>query len=158
MGYEYDSARPSATTRSASRCKVQCLRPSGALLQASRSAGLSLHPALAVCRGVDALPAPQPLFDEALAEAFNRSAPYREGSSDGAVFPALSRFEQNTGARHFAGRVCPAVQQVFELFTFIVIERHEIFFLGMLVVLLMDRLTRLYLMPILSIKFTVMGY
>src|SRR5262252_7022320 len=35
LSYEYDSARPSATTRSASRCKVQRWRPSGAALQAS---------------------------------------------------------------------------------------------------------------------------
>src|SRR5262245_43014365 len=35
LSYEYDSAKPRATTRSASRCKVQRLRPSGAPLQAS---------------------------------------------------------------------------------------------------------------------------
>src|SRR5215510_1293572 len=35
LSYEYDSARPSATTRSASTYKVQRLRPSGASLQAS---------------------------------------------------------------------------------------------------------------------------
>src|SRR5215471_12962782 len=35
LSYEYASARPRATTRSASRCKVQRLRPSGAALQAS---------------------------------------------------------------------------------------------------------------------------
>src|SRR5512132_914709 len=35
LSYEYDSVSPRATTRSASRCKVQRLRPSGALLQAS---------------------------------------------------------------------------------------------------------------------------
>src|SRR5215510_11687261 len=35
LSYEYDGARPSATTRSASRCKVQRWRPSGAPLQAS---------------------------------------------------------------------------------------------------------------------------
>ena len=35
LSYEYDAARPSATTRSASKCKVQCLRPSGASLQAA---------------------------------------------------------------------------------------------------------------------------
>src|SRR5262245_5228257 len=35
LSYEYDAARPRATTRSASRCKVQRWRPSGAALQAS---------------------------------------------------------------------------------------------------------------------------
>ena len=73
---------------------------------------------------------PQPLFNEALAEAFDRSTPYREGCGDGLVFPALSRFEQHTGARHFAGRVYPAVQELFELLTFRVFERDEVLFLG----------------------------
>src|SRR4030095_12420235 len=36
---------------------------------------------------------PQPRFDETLAEAFDRRAPDREGSSDSTVFPTLSRFE-----------------------------------------------------------------
>src|SRR5262249_22036603 len=35
LSYEYDAARPRATTRSASRCKVQRWRPSGAALQAA---------------------------------------------------------------------------------------------------------------------------
>src|SRR4029434_4533382 len=73
---------------------------------------------------------PQPLLDEALAEAFDRRAPDREGRGDGTVFPALRRFEQNTGARHCAGRVGPAVQELFKLLAFLVRERDEIFFLG----------------------------
>src|SRR5215217_4699052 len=35
LSYEYDAAKPRVTTRSASRCKGQRLRPSGAVLQAS---------------------------------------------------------------------------------------------------------------------------
>jgi hypothetical protein len=73
---------------------------------------------------------PQPLCDEAWAEAFDCRAPNREDRDDGLVFPALSRFEQNTGARHFAGRVYPAVQEWFELLTFRVFERDEVLFLG----------------------------
>src|SRR5215813_794371 len=37
LSQEYDAAKPRATTRSASRCKVQRWRPSGAALQASAS-------------------------------------------------------------------------------------------------------------------------
>ena len=73
---------------------------------------------------------PQPLFDEALAQAFDRSTPDSEGCGEGWVVPALRRFEQHTGARHFAGCMCPAVQKVFELFAFLVPERDEVFFLG----------------------------
>src|SRR4030095_3803603 len=76
------------------------------------------------------LQGPQPRFDKALAEAFDRRAPDREGSSDSTVFPALSRFEENTGARHFAGRVCPAVQELFELLALFVPERDKVLFLG----------------------------
>jgi hypothetical protein len=52
------------------------------------------------------------------------------------------------------------MEQVSELCAFIVTERHEIFFLGlrMLVVFLRDRLTRLYPMPIASIKLAVMNH
>src|SRR4030095_13516781 len=76
------------------------------------------------------LQCPQPLFDEALAEAFDRGTPHSEGGSDGAILPALSRFEENTRTGHFTGRMRPTVQQMFELLAFIVTERHEIFFLG----------------------------
>src|SRR5262245_58011988 len=72
----------------------------------------------------------QPRFDEALAEAFDRRVPDGEGSSESTVVPALSRFEENTGARHFAGRMCPAVQELCELRAFLIVERHKILFLG----------------------------
>jgi hypothetical protein len=53
---------------------------------------------------------PQALLDETLAEAFNRRAPHREGLGNGLILPAVRRFEQDAGARDFAGRVCPTVQ------------------------------------------------
>jgi hypothetical protein len=72
----------------------------------------------------------QPRFDEALAEAFDRRTAYREGLGDGPIVPALSRFEENTGACHFAGCVGPAVHELFELLAFLVPERDEVSFLG----------------------------
>jgi hypothetical protein len=44
LSYEYDSASPSATTRSASRCKVQRLRPSGAPLRVSTEGAVGPNP------------------------------------------------------------------------------------------------------------------
>jgi hypothetical protein len=65
-----------------------------------------------------------------LAEAFDRRAPDREGSSDGAISSALSRFEQDAGTSQFAGRVCAVMEPVFELRTVLVAECHEILLLG----------------------------
>ena len=56
------------------------------------------------------LQGPQPRFDEALAEAFDRGTPHSEGGSDGAILPALGRFEKNTRTGHFSGRMRPTVQ------------------------------------------------
>src|SRR6185503_4221270 len=68
--------------------------------------------------------------DEALAEAFDRGTSHSTGGRDGAILPARGRFEENTRTGHFAGRMRPTMQQVFELLAFIVTERHEICFLG----------------------------
>ena len=82
----------------------------------------------------------------------------REGCGDGMVFPALCRFKQYTGARHFASRVGPAVQESFELFAFLIRECDAIFFWGIAGHPPVHRLTRLYLIYASSIKFAVMEY
>jgi hypothetical protein len=73
---------------------------------------------------------PQTLLDEALAEAFDCCAPDSECRGHGLIFPAIRRCEQDAGARDFAGRVYPPVQQVFKLLAFIVSKRDTVFFLG----------------------------
>ena len=58
---------------------------------------------------------PQALLDEALARAFDGSASHGERLGNGAVLPACGRFEQDAGARHLARRVCPTVEQMFQV-------------------------------------------
>ena len=72
---------------------------------------------------------PQALLDEALAEAFDCCAPDRECRGNGLILPAIRHFEQNAGARDFAGRVGPTVQQVFKLLAFLVNKRDKVLFL-----------------------------
>ena len=74
-------------------------------------AGLRLRIQLGLCPGARPfLQRLQALFDKALARAFDRGAPNREGGSDDAVLRALGGFEQDTGTGHFAGRVRPTMQ------------------------------------------------
>ena len=100
----------------------------------------------------------QPLFDKALADAFDRGPLAGEGSSDCAVLRTLGCFEQDTGTGHFAGRVRPTMQQVFKLLAFLVLKCDKIFFLGIPGRPPVDRLTRLYLIDHSPIKFIVMKY
>jgi hypothetical protein len=72
----------------------------------------------------------QPLCDKALARAFDRGTPHSEGGRHGALLPALSRFAENTGAGHLAGRGLSPLQQMVELLALIVPECHAIFFRG----------------------------
>jgi len=71
----------------------------GLLLQLRQAAG-----AWTVCQR------PQTSLDEALSEAFDRRVSHGERIGNGTVFPALSRFEEDAGAGHFAGRVRPTVE------------------------------------------------
>ena len=70
---------------------------------------------------------PQPLVDEALAEAFDRGTPHSEGGSEGAILPALSRFEGIRARVTLRVACVPLLRPMFRLLAFIVTERHERF-------------------------------
>jgi hypothetical protein len=101
---------------------------------------------------------PQALLDEALAEAFARRAPHGERGGNGAVLPALSRFEQEAGAGHFAGRVRPMVQELCELLAFSVIKRDKILLLGHCWSASCREVAQTLADPRSSIKFAMMEY
>src|SRR5262245_10137149 len=160
LSYEYAAAKPRATTRSASRCKVQRWRPSGVTLQAS-----AMRRAWAFASSLGGVPgrgrssnAAKPSSTKrrrvrsTVARPTARAAAMALSSAPSA---ALSRIR----ARVALGLCFFPLWSRFSSFSrssSSSVTRY--FFLGMLVILLMDRLTRLYPMPIASITFAVMEY
>jgi hypothetical protein len=108
LSYAYDSVGPSATTRAANRGKGQRWRPSVAALQASALKRASAFTSSLGCvPGYGRSSSAPALFDEAVAEACDRGTFHSESGSDGAVLPALGRFEGHTSPGHFADRRRP---------------------------------------------------
>src|SRR5215475_1252923 len=160
LSYEYDGARPRATTRSASRCKVQRWRPSGAALQASaikRASAFASSLGWVPGRGRSSS-APSPSSTKrwrrrsTVARPTARAAAMALSSQPSA---ALRRIRARVTLRVACVPLCSRCSRGLRSASSNVTRY---FFLGMLVVLLMDRLTRLYPMSISSIKFAVMEY
>src|SRR4029453_17364948 len=160
LSYEYDGARPRATTRSASRCKVQRWRPSGAALQAS-----AIKRASAFASNLGGVPgrgrssrAPSPSATKrwrrrsTVARPTARAAAMALSSQPSA---ALRRIRARVTLRVACVPLCSRCSSCSRSSS-LSVTRY--FFLGMLGVLRMNRWTRLYPMPIASIKFAVMEY
>src|SRR5262249_47325373 len=160
LSYEYDSARPSATTRSASRCKVHRWRPSGALLQAS-----AMRRASAFASSLGGVPgrgrsssAPSPSSTKrwrrrsTVARPTERAAAMAWSSQPSA---ALSRIRARVTLRVACVPLCKSCSSCARSSSVSVMRY---FFWGIAGHPSVYRVTRLYPMQASSIKFAVMEY
>src|SRR5919197_1101685 len=160
LSYEYDAAKPRATTRSASRCKVQRWRPSGAALQASAIKRVSAFTSNLDCapgRGRSAS-APRP---SATKRWRRRSTVARPTESAAAMAlsaqpsAALSRMRARVTLRVAC---VPLGSRASSCWRSSLSSVTRYFFLGIAGRPPVNRLTRLYPIENSSIKFTMMGY
>src|SRR5215471_14150476 len=160
LSYAYASARPSATTRSASRCKVQRLRPAGAALQASAIRRASACVSNLGCvpgRGRSAS-APRPSSTKrwrrrsTVARPTERAAAMAWSSQPSA---ALSRIRARVTLRVACVPLCKSCSSCARSSS-VSVTRY--FFWGIAGHPPVHRLTRLYPRPGSSIKFAVMEY
>src|SRR5919206_1830826 len=160
LSYEYAAARPRATTRSASSCKVQRWRPSGAALQASairRACAFSSNLGCFPGRGRSSR-ASSPAATKrwrvrsTVARPTERATAMALSSIPSAAF---SRIRARVTLRVACVPLCSRCSSCSRSSAFSVTRY---FFLGIAGRPPVNRLTRLYPRPMLSINFTVMGY